>query len=152
MTAHSFTPATQQGATIAILGIGATFYEAADQIPAVDDKAPTIDASNLATTGQREFLPGDLSDPGEFTISFQHDNVSALPNVKQPYLVTITAPLQSGQATAEKWAGTCICTGVKSPQFKGGANALQMCDISFKPDGGRSYFGSKWARTIGTST
>jgi hypothetical protein len=118
-----------------------------DNIPEVTPKMHTVDSTNLGTTGQRKFIPGDLSDVGEFTVAFQHDGKSVMPTVGQPYLVTITSPLKYNDSSPESHAGTAICTGVGSPTFKSGANALQMVNVSFKPDGGECYFGSAWART-----
>lgn len=142
----AFKPDTQQGATFTIVGLG-TFIDAVDNIPEVSDKIPVVDSTNLGTTGQRTYIPGDLSDPGEFTVSFQHDGLSVMPTVGQPYSIIITSPMKSGDSIAEKHAGTAICTAVNSPTFKSGANALQMANVSWKPDGGACYFGSAWART-----
>lgn len=148
MAKTAFTPDTQQGATVTMVGIGSSFWDAAQSIPAVKEAMPTIDATNLGTTGQRKFIAGDLTDVAEFTVEYQHDGYSVMPVIGQPYLVTITAPLQSGASVAEKWAGSCICTGIEASPFVGGANALQTSKISWKPDGGQAYFGSAWARTV----
>ena len=102
---------------------------------------------NLGTVGQRTFIPGDLADVPEFTVNYQHDGKSVMPTIGQPYHVIITSPLKSGDSSPEIQAGSAICTSVGSPQFKGGANALQMVNVKFKPDGGASYFGTQWTRT-----
>jgi hypothetical protein len=144
----AFTPDTQQGATIAFTGI-ATFIDAAVDIPEVQQKFPTIDCTHLGTTGSRRYIPADLSDVDEFTVKFQHDGSTVLPTLGAIYTVTITAPLATGDATAEKAAGTCIVTSIPTnSQFQSDTPALQVCSLSLKPDGSGTGGGTAWTRTV----
>jgi hypothetical protein len=143
---HAFTPDTQQGATVGFSGLS-SFLLAAQSIPSTEVPLPTIDATNLGTSGQRVRIAGDLADPKEFTLKFQNDGQSALPVRGTVYTVTITAPVPADGTVGEKWAGSCIVTDIKSPPFEAGANALQMTEIVLQPDGGFSYGGSAWTRT-----
>ena len=141
----AFVPDTQQGATVAFSGLSMDI--AATEIPAVDQKIPMIDATVLGTTGQRIYVVGDLSDTDEFTVVFQNDGTSNKPTLGTMYTVTLTAPMASGDSSAEYWAGTCVVTGIASPQFSTGANALQTVSVTCKPDGGFNG-GTAWSRTV----
>lgn len=60
--------------------------------------------------GAREFLPADLSDPGELGLEIQF-NADTVPPIDDPAeLVTITWPLSPGDATAPIWAGQAFFT------------------------------------------
>jgi len=141
----AFAPDTQQGATIAFTALSIDI--AAEQIPETSEKIPTIDVVNLATVTQRPYIVGDLKDVDEFTVVFQNDGTSTKPTLGTTYTTTITAPLMSGDSTAEYWAGSCIVTGVSSPSFAAGANDLQRINVTLKPSGIGTGSGTLWART-----
>lgn len=142
----TFVPDTQQGASIAFTGL-ATFVNAVTDIPAVTESGGVIDISSLGTTGQKKFIPQDLTDVEEFTVTFQHDGKTALPSRNGVYTVTITGPIAPGASSAENWAGSCIVTKVSSPQFQSATPALQTMQVAIKPDGGGSGSGTAWTRT-----
>lgn len=55
--------------------------------------------------GAREFLPADLSDPGELGLELQF-NADTIPPIDLPAeLVTITWPKSPGDTTAPIWSG-----------------------------------------------
>ena len=141
----TFAPDTQQGATFAITGLAA-FEDAATSIPRTSTPIPVIDATHLGTTGMRTKIAGDLKDPQQFTVTFQHDGSGTMPTIGTVYTITITAPLASGDGTAENWAGTAICTDVRGPDFSSDTEALQTTEIDWQPDGGFGS-GSAWAHT-----
>jgi len=141
----SFVPDTQQGATIAFTGL--SIGVAAQEIPEITPSVPVIDIVNLGTVTQRPYIVGDLFDVDEFTVVFQNDGSATLPARGSTYVVTITAPLASGDATAEKWAGSAIVTGISSPAFSAGANDLQRISVTIKPSGLGVSGGTVWART-----
>ena len=142
----AFVPDTQQGATIAFADLSIDI--AAQEIPEVTRAIPVIDITNLASVTQRPYIVGDLADVDEFTVVYQNDGSSTLPALGATYTVTITAPQASGDSNAEKWAGSCIVTGVSSPSFSAGANDLQRISVTIKPAGIGTGAGSLWARTV----
>ena len=142
----AFVPDTQQGATIAFTGLSIDI--AAQEIPETNRAIPVIDITNLASVTQRPYLVGDLADVDEFTVVFQNDGSSTLPTLGAEYVTTITAPLASGDGTAEKWAGSAIVTGISSPSFSAGANDLQRISVTIKPSGIGTGAGTLWSRTV----
>lgn len=142
----TFKPDTQQGASIAFTGL-ATFINAVTDIPAIEESGGVIEINNLGTTGQKKCIPTDLTDVSEFTVSFQHDGKTVLPNKNGVYTVTITGPIAPGNSSPENWAGSAIVTKVTSPQFSSGTPALQTMQVALKPDGGGSGGGTAWTRT-----
>jgi hypothetical protein len=143
----AFVPDTQQGATIAFTGLSIDI--AAQEIPETNRKIPVIDITNLASVTQRPYIVGDLSDVDEFTVVFQNDGSSVLPTLGASYVVTISAPLAAGgDSITEKWAGSCIVTGLTSPAFSAGANALQRVSVTIKPSGIGVTGGTLWSRTV----
>ena len=142
----AFVPDTQQGATIAFTGLSIDI--AAQEIPETNRSIPVIDITNLASVTQRPYIVGDLSDADEFTVVFQNDGSSVLPTLGSTYVTTITAPLAALDSVAEKWAGSCIVTGLTSPAFSAGANDLQRVSVTVKPSGIGTGAGTLWARTV----
>jgi hypothetical protein len=142
----AFVPDTQQGATIAFTGLSIDI--AAQEIPETTQAIPVIDITNLASITQRPYIVGDLLDVAEFTVVFQNDGTSTKPTLGTTYVTTITAPLMAGDSVAEKWAGSCIVTGISSPAFSAGANALQMVSVTVKPSGIGTGAGTLWTRTV----
>jgi hypothetical protein len=141
----AFVPDTQQGATIAFTDLSIDI--AAQEIPEVTPEFPVIDIVNLGSVTQRPYIAGDLKDVPAFTVVFQNDGSSVKPTEGATYTTTITAPLAAGDSTAEKWAGSCIVTGVGSPSFSAGANDLQRISVTLKPSGIGTGAGSLWSRT-----
>jgi len=141
----AFVPDTQQGATIAFTGLSIDI--AAQEIPEVTEQIPVIDITNLASITQRPYIVGDLKDVPEFTVVFQNDGSSTKPTLGGEYVTTITAPLASGDGSAEYWAGSCIVTGLSSPSFSAGANDLQRVSVTLKPSGLGTSGGTLWTRT-----
>jgi hypothetical protein len=144
----AFVPDTQQGATIAFTDLSIDI--AAQEIPETTQAIPVIDITNLGSVTQRPYIVGDLADVDEFTVVFQNDGTSVKPALGATYTTTITAPLMAGDATAEKWAGSAIVTGISSPSFSAGANDLQRVSVTLKPSGIGVGTGTLWSRTAAT--
>jgi len=142
----AFVPDTQQGATFAFTGLSIDI--AAQEIPETTQQIPVIDITNLGSVTQRPYIVGDLLDVPEFTVVFQNDGTSAKPTLGSTYVTTITAPLMAGDSVAEKWAGSCIVTGISSPSFSAGANDLQRVSVTVKPSGIGTGSGTLWTRTV----
>ena len=77
-----------------------------------------IETSQMATAaagankfGNRTYVPGQLSDPGELTCEF-HLDPDKEPPIDQPAeTITVTFPLVSGDSTAANWACSGFATG-----------------------------------------
>lgn len=77
----------------------------------------SIETSHMETAapgadefGNRTFVPGDLSDPGELTMQI-HFNPGTLPPIDQPAeVITITWPLTKNQTVAATWASEGFIT------------------------------------------
>ncbi len=96
--------ATGNGATV---GYGSsTVIGSVTSISGVGGTRESIDVSNLATTGGREFIPSDLVDYGELSIE-GHWNGTAAPIGAAVETVTITIGTTAG---SKAWVGSAFCT------------------------------------------
>lgn len=70
------------------------------------------DTSCNSTTGAKTFIPGALYDPGELQVEgyFDAEESPVTPMTAAPETVTVTFPLQTGQATAANWAASGFMT------------------------------------------
>lgn len=141
----SWTCDTQMGATLTLSGL--TAANAVVDIPAVAETGGAIDITHLGSTGQRCYIPHDLTDVEEFTITAQNAPNGTVPTKNTVVTVTITGPVPSGLSSGESWTGTCIVTRVTSPQYQSATPALQTMQVAMKPDGGGSGSGTAWTRT-----
>ena len=140
----AFAPDTEQGATFALATL--TMDIAVTEIPAITEEIPVIAVPVLATTGQVPYIPGDLSDVPEFTVTFMNDGDSTLPTKGAVYTCTITGPVPAGLSSGEIQAGSVICTKVGAPKYTANSNAAQSRQLSFKPNGGQGGT-TAWTRT-----
>lgn len=62
----------------------------------------SVDTSHLSTVGFREFIPGDLTDPGEISLELAFDPDDSPPFNGAKEVVTVTFPLFA-LATPAKW-------------------------------------------------
>ena len=77
-----------------------------------------IDVTHLGTTpasggeiGSREYLAGDLSDPGELTLELHFNPNLQAPIEGDPETITVTYPLVSGDTTSASWSAQGQMTG-----------------------------------------
>ena len=123
---------TGHGATITFGTQGGTWR--CTRIAGHTEDRPDIDATYLATTSYKEYVPGDLLEPGEFVIDFQFQGTQGCPaRSAVAETVTITHPLAYGGATAATVAGTAYVKSVKFPDMS--TNELQMAQATVKWDG-----------------
>jgi hypothetical protein len=103
----------------------------------LDISVPRVDKSYLATSGEREYMAGDLKDLGEIEIDVVFEGVTGLPAVAtggSSETITMTYPLPGGgAAVAANVAGTGFITGVTYPPLQ--TNTLQVGKIRFTYDG-----------------
>lgn len=98
---------------------------------------PRVDKSHLATSGQREYMPGDLEELGEVTLDVLFEQGRGLPSTgSTAETITITFPLNpaDGSAAAATLAGTGFITGTQQPALQTGQEMVGQ--ITFSYDGG----------------
>ena len=76
------------------------------RIGAVEQAGSMVEANDLSLTECQEFLPPDDYDPGVFDVEYAFDPTQDHPDCLIPGTITITHPLEIGQATAANLAGT----------------------------------------------
>ena len=70
-----------------------------------------VKTTHLGTTGSHIFMPADLVDGGEITLTVHHDP-SLTPPISGPAeTVTITWPIPASLTTGAQWAASCFMTG-----------------------------------------
>lgn len=79
-------------ATVAF-GTSTTFVARFTSIGEISPSRPSIDTTDLATTGGRTFVPGDLPDYGTCVLSFNFDHKQILPPITALVAETITITL-----------------------------------------------------------
>lgn len=94
-----------------------------------------IETTHLGTTGGRTYIPGDIYEPGEITLSVQFDpdkNIE-VDILRVAETVTITYPLASGQSTASAHASSGFITSYGNVEVAG--EALMSAEIVVKKTG-----------------
>lgn len=107
---------------------------------------PPVDISVLGTTGEREYMPGDLSDLGQVTLDVAFEAVTGLPALgSASETITITWPLGpgGGGVTAANLAGTGFVAGVTYPPMQ--TNTMQQGQITIQFDG---FTGPSWTAEV----
>lgn len=143
---------TGNGATLtfaANMGFGsATTSLTAITITQGEQSVGAVDVSTLATSGQMESIPSDLSELGECSATFKW-LTTAGPNVAMNASlpaaagsIVLTYPARTGETTAANITGTGFLTGFTPPSFANGE--LQVGEIKWKYDGdsGPTYTGA----------
>lgn len=130
------TPDTGHGATVTF---GTTSWAGKIQgLPTnLQITKPRVDKSHLATSGQREYMPGDLEELGEVTLDVLFEQGRGLPATgATAETITITFPLNpaDGSAAAATLAGTGFITGTNYPPLQ--TQTVMVGQITFSFDGG----------------
>lgn len=92
-----------------------------------------IETTYLATSGHREYMVPDVTEPGEFTIVVQYEGTVGVPTFAAAETVTVTHPLASGESTAANIAGTAFVTSRGFPSLE--TDTLKTCECTIKWDG-----------------
>lgn len=95
---------TGNGATITLgtSGFTAAFIE----IDPGEETGEALESSSLATTGQKEYEPGDLTEPPEIRMRYFFDQNADEPPLHSAETATLTYPLKPGGSTNATLAGT----------------------------------------------
>ena len=94
------------GGTIAFSAGIAAFVAPFRRIGAVEQAGNMVEANDLGLTECQEMLPPDDYDPGVFDVEYAFNPTLDHPAVLVKGTITITHPLETGQATAANLAGT----------------------------------------------
>jgi hypothetical protein len=126
---------TGQGATIAFSST--TFAARIEYIRIGDQTIEDLDDSVLSSTGFKEYISGDLVEPGGVTYGIMFPTSLTLPTVGgTPETATITFPLRSGaggEDTAASIAGSGYFKKLGGTELRLGT--IQKAEIEFKFDG-----------------
>jgi hypothetical protein len=97
-----------------------------------------LDASALDTEDEKEYVPGDLIEPGEIENELYFDGEQDLPEPRTKATVTVTYPLAEGQATAASWTASGFFIGKVLPSAQ--LNTLMKSKVKFALDGRETKF------------
>jgi len=122
---------TGNGTTLTLSSTGAVGN--VRRITGNEETLGKIGVSHLGTTGHNEYIPGDLSEPGEVTFEVELDPTTAKPGLGTVETATVTFPLGSGGSTAANTAGTGFLTKVSEPTFEN--ETLMVRELTFAFDG-----------------
>lgn len=124
---------TGNGATIAF---GTSGYAAPIVSFSIDGRArAAIDASTLATTNERAFVPEALIDNGEVSVTVQHTPGALAPISADPEPITITLPASgSGVTTQGSFAFTGFITSDGGISVENGSIVEETLTIKIDGD------------------
>lgn len=97
-----------------------------------------LDASALDTEDEKEYVAGDLIEPGEIECELFFDGLQSIPEPKVKADLTVTYPLGEGQVTAASWtaSGFFMTKTLPSAQL----NTLMKAKVKFAFDGRATKF------------
>ena len=113
--AAATTPDTGHGTT---LGFGTTSWAGKiRKISGFSKKRQKVETSYLATSGDKTFIPGDLSDWDEVTATVLFEGTVGLPTIgTADETITLTYPIPPGGSTGGIVAGSGFIVAVKYPE------------------------------------
>lgn len=125
---------TQQGATITFGSDSLTLR--LTSVAPLRAAIAIIRATYLGTTGDHEYVPGELKDYAPIPVTYQNSPGLANPSVGTVQTITITGPVAPGGSVAESVTGTAfVSEGDVVPGFSSDSENLQMKSITIKFDG-----------------
>ena len=90
---------TGNGATLVLTAGSFTTAMDVVSISPGSESVESLDVTTLASTGYKEYVPGDLKESPEITAEILFDSTLGLPQAGSTHVVTITWPDQGGTAT-----------------------------------------------------
>jgi len=95
-----------------------------------------VKATHHGTTGFHEYIPADLTDSDEIEVTYQFNGTqSPLVNSAVAETITFTCPLQTGESTAAKVAGTGFITKCGINGGAAGAAEMATATLTIRFDG-----------------
>lgn len=121
------------GATIA--HTAGTFIASIINIQPGSRARPALDVSHLGTSDDREFIPGDLFDNSEWTVTYIQDITDSDKTVPPEAVETwtVTYPEQTGAGVAPTYAGTAFITSHTMAELAN--DTVQVGQFTLKWDG-----------------
>lgn len=132
-------PTTGNTGTIVLGTSGVSFpFTKIGEWQATRDK---LDASSLATTAFKEYIPGDLAEPGEVEVEGWFEGKDDLGSINAvAETITITYPkTDSSSAAGGNLAGTGFVTMVNLPELVNGSLMVAKFKVAFDGDTGPAY-------------
>ena len=129
---------TGQGGSIAFT-TSSSFTPKVKEIPKLTRKIGNLSASHLATSGDEELVPDDLTKNSELAIPIFWNTNDTLPAIGTVDTLTITWALRTAEATAATLAGTCIINGYEYTGHKLGELQEGVVYIQFDGYTGPTY-------------
>jgi len=96
-----------------------------------------VETSHLGTTTAKTFIPDDLYDAGELSVTFQYDPDEQPPFAGAAETITITFPVPSGLNNGATCAGTGFVTSFKQPELSVGE--LMEAEMTIKFSGALTF-------------
>lgn len=132
--------ATGHGAVL-LFGTSITFVPAVISISGFEMARGDLDKSHLGSGDYREFIPGDITDPGEFTVDFFYDANSQPPFLADPETITIRLVDSSAgtvhATTSAQVSGTGYIKSWSTPEVVTGT--LMRCQVTIKWSGALTF-------------
>jgi hypothetical protein len=97
-----------------------------------------LEASALDTEDEKEYVPGDLIEPGEIENELFFDGEQEIPEPRVKADLTVTYPLAEGQATAASWTASGFFINKVLPSAQ--LNTLMKAKVKFALDGRGTKF------------
>jgi hypothetical protein len=99
-----------------------------------------LDVSVLASTGFQKLIASDLKKAGKVKLKFVFVTSATMPVIgAAPETMTVTWPLQTGNAVAANLAGTGVFTDLKLADGKLGEVMFGECEYQHDGDTGPTY-------------
>ena len=127
---------TGTGATLTMVdsdAVGVSFSGNVRSITGHTEEVDDIELGGLGITGHKEYIPGVLTEPGEFEAEFEHAPVAAMRGVGTTGTFTVTYGTGGTTTTCYIVSGTGYIKSVKQPDLTQGD--VQTTTIGVKWDG-----------------
>jgi hypothetical protein len=110
-----------QGDTLLIMNIGGH-----------QESVDVVEKHHHGTTGNKRYMPGDLTALNQFELEIQFDGEDGLPDLKVEETITITHPLASGESVAAQIAGEGFIVSREWPGGAAGGTGLKRGKLTIQ--------------------
>lgn len=105
-----------------------------------EETGERIDCSHLGTQTYRSYIPADLTDPPQMTVTANFNTAHKTPFVGQELgTVTVTYPLRAGESSAATYAGTAYVGAITRPTLANGEIQQIILRIDFDGNTGPAF-------------
>ena len=120
---------TGNGASLTLASGGFTTAMDIVSISPGSESVESLDVTTLASTGYKEYIPGDLKESPEITAEVLFDSTLGLPEAGTTHLVTITWPVVAATPAA-KLVGNGFIMSTEYPELV--SDTVQRSSITIK--------------------